>query len=121
MPALRTKSRGDTPKPKPRSDAYVGLLVIALLAQIAGGVFLYLDYKEYPDAKPKKVQDRSASIPAGGPGAGGPVGRPGGPQGGPGIPPQGGRPGIPPQGGPPGGGPRPPMPPGGGQRPPGVR
>jgi hypothetical protein len=113
MPATRTKSRSDTPRVRPRSDAYVGLLVLALLAQIAGGVFLYLDYKEYPDAKPRKVQDRSASVQPGGPA------RP--PQGGPINPPQGGPPqGMPPGMNPPGNPPG--MPPGvppGGQRPPG--
>jgi hypothetical protein len=44
----------DAPKrPKQRSDVYVGLLAIALLAQIAGAVFLYLDYQQYPAAKPQ--------------------------------------------------------------------
>ncbi len=44
-------SSGGTPKP--RTDAYVGLLVISLLAQIAGAVFLYLEYSSYPgDKKP---------------------------------------------------------------------
>ncbi|SRR5579885_2424745 len=43
---------------KPRSDVYVGLLILALLAQIAGAAFLYLDYSQYPDIKPPKVADR---------------------------------------------------------------
>jgi hypothetical protein len=56
----------DPAQPKARSDAYTGLLIIALLAQIAGAVFLYLDYSSYPEAKPPKVQ---ASPPAFQPGA----------------------------------------------------
>jgi hypothetical protein len=40
----------------PRSDAYVGLLALALLAQVAGAVFLYLDYSQYPpDKDPVKI------------------------------------------------------------------
>lgn len=38
----------------PRSDAYTGLLLISLLAMIAGAIFLYLDYSEYPQQKPGK-------------------------------------------------------------------
>jgi len=41
------------PQTKPRSDAYVGLLAIALLAQITGAVFFYLDWSQYPTTKPE--------------------------------------------------------------------
>jgi len=82
------RSRAGTPQQaKPRSDAYVGLLAIALVAQIAGAVFFFLDWNQYPSAKP-------ANAPAPGVSAGGQGG--GAPQGG-GQPPQGG--GQPPQGG----------------------
>lgn len=36
---------------KPRSDAYVGLLAISLLALITGAVLLYLDYDELAKAQ----------------------------------------------------------------------
>jgi hypothetical protein len=82
MATARARLRGADPvRAKPRSDVYVGLLVIALLAQIAGMVFLYFDYAAYGEAKPPKVPDRIA-VPAGGGGlpAGGPPGNaPGGP------------------------------------------
>jgi hypothetical protein len=56
---MAARARSDAPRPRARSDAYVGLLVLALLAQIAGGVFLYLEYSSYPEMKPAavKVQD----------------------------------------------------------------
>jgi hypothetical protein len=59
----RDKSRAEkTRGPKPVSDAYTGLLVLALLAQIAGAVFLYLDYSQYPEGtSPPKVQVRPAA------------------------------------------------------------
>jgi hypothetical protein len=63
-PTVRSRSRpGDfePTQPKPRSDVYTGLLLIALLAQIVGTVFLYLDYSSYDPPKPPKVQ---ASPPA---------------------------------------------------------
>lgn len=37
---------------KPRNDAFVGLLILSLLAQIVGVVFLYLEFSSYPDKKP---------------------------------------------------------------------
>jgi hypothetical protein len=38
-------------------------LVLALLAQIAGGIFLVLEWSSYPEVKPPavKVQDRPAA------------------------------------------------------------
>jgi hypothetical protein len=55
----KRQSPGDRYGPRPaapRSDAYVGLLALALLAQIAGAVFLYLDYSQYPpDKDPVKI------------------------------------------------------------------
>ena len=43
-------------KPKVRSDAYTGLLILSLLAQIAAAVFLYLDFSSYPDKLPEKAR-----------------------------------------------------------------
>jgi hypothetical protein len=61
--------------PQPRSDSYTGLLIIALVAQVIGAIFLFLDYKQYPDSKPQKV---SMTVP--------PISAPGGAQPMPGNP-----------------------------------
>jgi hypothetical protein len=45
-----------------RSDAYTGLLVIALLAQIVAALFFFLDWSQYPEAKPQDPP--TAAIPA---------------------------------------------------------
>jgi len=69
MPALRTRGRstnGDAAPAKTRSDAYVGLLVIALLAQLAGIIFLYLDWNEYEGKAPPKTPPVSLAAPGGG-------------------------------------------------------
>jgi len=73
------KSKRGASGPKPKSDAYVGLLMIALLAQIAGAIFLYLEYSSYPDTGPPKVAPSVvAGNPAPGPGPGpGPAPGPG--------------------------------------------
>src|SRR5437762_1969411 len=63
------RSRGRAPyrdaEPKPRSDAYTGLLLLALLAQIAGVTFLALDWMQYRNAdgstEPPKVAPLAAS------------------------------------------------------------
>lgn len=52
----KSKKTPSSTGPKPKSDAYVGLLVVALLAQIAGAALLYLEYSSYPDKAPPKVQ-----------------------------------------------------------------
>lgn len=49
------KARGSAPKPATKSDAYVGLLFISLLAQIAGVVFFYLDWSAYPEKEPPRL------------------------------------------------------------------
>jgi hypothetical protein len=53
MAAARARSGRDRgpAKPSVRSDVWTGLLALALLAQIAGAVFLYLDYSAYPEGK----------------------------------------------------------------------
>ncbi len=59
MAKLGGRSRDKTPSaPTTKSDAYVGMLALALIAQIAGAVFLYLDYDEYKDKKPPMPQAR---------------------------------------------------------------
>jgi hypothetical protein len=65
--AAKKSSSYDAP-PKPRSDAYVGLLFISLLAQITGATFFFLDWQQYPEAKPKAPPaiTSPASAPAGG-------------------------------------------------------
>lgn len=50
------KSKKSGSDPKPKSDAYVGLLLLSLLAQIAGAVFLYLEYSSYGENPPPKPQ-----------------------------------------------------------------
>ncbi len=71
MPAVR--SRGRESQPKPRSDAYTGLLLLALLAQVAGAVFLYIDWSRYPATAPEKPPALAAA-----PSVGGPPAAPGG-------------------------------------------
>jgi hypothetical protein len=44
-----------TTKPKPRSDAYTGMLIISLIALLAGAALLYLDYSKYPGKEPPKI------------------------------------------------------------------
>jgi hypothetical protein len=111
MATARTQS-STPPRAKPRSDVYVGLLILALLAQVAGAAFLYLDYSQYPESKPPQVRalPAKAGPPAGGPavppaGVGGgqpPAGMAGGMAGG--GPPPGGMAGMAGGGGPPPGG-----------------
>jgi hypothetical protein len=61
--------RGSTQdKPKTRSDAYVGLLFISLLALIVAAVFFYLDMSQYPTTKPPEPPKVSAPAPAPQPG-----------------------------------------------------
>lgn len=64
MPAVSSRGRatvGRDNQPKPRSDAYTGLLLLSLLAQVAGMVFLFLDYSRYPPGAPPKPTTLSAS------------------------------------------------------------
>jgi hypothetical protein len=71
----------DEKKIKPRSDAYTGMLVVSLLALIAGGVLLWLDFSKY-DMKVKPpplathvvplAAEGSGTPPAGNPPAGNP-------------------------------------------------
>src|SRR5947209_14621176 len=70
MPAARARRTADVEvpvRPRARSDVYVGLLLIALLAQLAGVMFLFLDYNAFPDKAPPKVSDRPPALVPGGP------------------------------------------------------
>jgi hypothetical protein len=70
----RARSGGTLTAAPVRSDAYVGLLVIALLAQIVAALFFFLDWSQYPDKKPPEPPSVSASAaPAGPAGPGGPA------------------------------------------------
>src|SRR5262245_38202133 len=108
--------------PRPRNDAYTGLLTISLLAMIVSCVLLYLDYSQYGDQKPAvmpKIQASPGGVPlpqdggGGVPAGGAPMGdaAPMNPMGGAPMNPMGGAPmnpmgGAPmnPMGGGPGGG-----------------
>jgi hypothetical protein len=93
MPAARSRGRAErgSDKPKPRSDAYVGLLAISLVALTAAMLFAFLNWNTYPEGKPKPVQ---VAPRAQGPAPGAPA-APGAP-----VPP-GPNPAQPPQGAPP--------------------
>src|SRR5262245_3353827 len=130
MPPARSRTRPTVEPPaRPRSDVYTGLLVLSLLAMVTGTVLLYLDYSQFPSAKPPAPPAKPQAAPAGGaPQGGAPQGAPQGVGGAGGAPaPQGGGAGvaIPPGQNPQGGGA--PMPQGGGapmpqggQKPPGM-
>ena len=89
MPAVRSRGRADDARPKPRSDAYVGLLVLSLLALSAAMLFAFLNYNLIAE-KPKAVQVAPAGgggpRPVPGPPVGGPAVNPGGQQGRPPAP-----------------------------------
>jgi hypothetical protein len=51
----RERERDDRPdRPKPRTDAYVMMLLITFFAIVAGCVLLYLDNEEYGSKSPPK-------------------------------------------------------------------
>lgn len=93
MPAARSRSRTEEAQPKPRADAYVGLLGISLLALVAAMVFAFLNWdtiKEKPKPVPTSPPAGAPRMPAGpGPNVGTQPGqvRPGN------MPPPGGVPG----------------------------
>jgi hypothetical protein len=88
----RSRSSGPA-QPGPKSDAYVGLLFIALVAQITGAVFFYLDWSAYPSSKPPTPAAISVQTPPlPGTGAGGGAGGAGPPPMGGAVPMGGGAP-----------------------------
>jgi hypothetical protein len=68
MPAARARRTDDVEaqsRPRTRSDVYVGLLLVALIAQLAGILFLYLDFSAYPDKAPPPAARPPALVPSG--------------------------------------------------------
>ena len=59
------RSDRDAPAPA-KSDAYVGLLLISLLAQIVGATLFYLDWSQYDAGKPKLPPAATAPAAGGG-------------------------------------------------------
>lgn len=61
----KSRRRDDDYAPAPKSDAYVGLLVISLLGMITAAVFLYLDWSSYGDKPPplKNYTSQVAPVP----------------------------------------------------------
>jgi len=59
MAATRTRdaaSQTGTPRP----DAYMGMLIVSLLATITGLIFLLLDYSSYPEKEAPKPPQLAA-------------------------------------------------------------
>jgi hypothetical protein len=56
MAKSKTAPKKDTP-PVP-NDAYTGILIVSLVALLAGGALVYLDYSRHSPKDPPKV-DRS--------------------------------------------------------------
>jgi hypothetical protein len=54
----------------PRNDAYTGMLIVSLVALVAGAVLLFLDWNQYPDKSPPKINKvvPEAAVPAEAPG-----------------------------------------------------
>ncbi len=76
MALSRTRGRGerDVAVAPARSDAYTILLAISLVALITACVFLFLDYKQYPDKNPSMPPPPSAvKAQASGPGGAAPA------------------------------------------------
>ena len=48
---------------KATNDAYTGMLIISLLALIAGAVFLFLDFNQYPAVQPPKIPANAPVLP----------------------------------------------------------
>ena len=66
MPAARSRSVADRDTPKPRSDAYVGLLGLSLLALMVAMLFAFLNWNGISEKPPKPVQIAPRGGPAGG-------------------------------------------------------
>jgi len=88
MAATRTKTQADVYPAAARTDAYTGMLIVSLLATLTGMLFLFLDYREYPDKAPPKV---SALPPPAAPAPQAPTTPAPAPPGAPATPPAGGQ------------------------------
>jgi hypothetical protein len=49
------KTVTDPSKPKPKSDAYTGMLLLSLLLLLGASALVYLDFSRYPTSKPPAV------------------------------------------------------------------
>lgn len=67
----RSRAAAKPVRAKSRSDIYTGMLVISLLAMIAGCVLLYLDYDQYSSSKPPPLPSAPTVTAQGGGAAGG--------------------------------------------------
>lgn len=63
--AARQRDR-DFKQAAPRADAYTGMLVVSLVATLAGLIFAFLDYNQYQGDLPK-LKTMVAPAPMGGP------------------------------------------------------
>ena len=62
----RSRTRGERElvvEAPPQNDAYTGLLVISLVATLAGLIFVALDYSDYSAKAPKPTPPASISQP----------------------------------------------------------
>jgi hypothetical protein len=60
MAGTRTRDAVEMPASQPRPDAYTGMLIVSLVATVAGLMFLWLDYSGYPDKEAPKPPTLSA-------------------------------------------------------------
>lgn len=59
----RRYGQQDVDKPKPRNDAYTGLLGVSLAAMLIGCLLLFLDYNSYDANKPPNVMKNLPQLP----------------------------------------------------------
>jgi hypothetical protein len=62
--ADRDPGTDDPTQPKPRSDAYTGMLMISLIALLVGCALLWLDLRRYPSGEPPRVPASPSAAPA---------------------------------------------------------
>ncbi len=63
MARSRTRGEREVQEAPPQNDAYTGLLVVSLLATLAGLVFVAMDYSDYSAKAPKPTPPASISQP----------------------------------------------------------
>ncbi|MBL8794042.1 MAG: hypothetical protein JNM56_09055 [Planctomycetia bacterium] len=69
MAANRAPGRYDTEPPKPRNDAYTGLLSISFFAMLIACILLLIDWFSFPQQKPARVAlpaVKAVNVPKGG-------------------------------------------------------
>ena len=66
MASSRSVSRyDDMDPPKPRNDAYTGLLTISFVAMFIGCLLLFIDFYSFDGMSPGKVKDKLSAIKGG--------------------------------------------------------